>query len=352
MQHSPSRLTLAAAHRRAAAPSVALAAVLAASLVALSALSGCKSEPKQAPVAESPSAEEAAQPAAAPEEPAAEAPAAPDNPIAKPFFWEARRDGDVDYLLGTMHAKYELDDLPAQVRERLAQADTVVVETDISKVDVAAVMQKAMLPPSQSLRTMLGEDRWEILVGEVGEKFPPAALDRMQPWFVGVLVAYGDLMGNDPSKSMDMQVVRRAQEDEKTLAYLEEPNAQLDLLAELGDLDSLKESIDDLDTIEAMVDEMVETYGSGDLEALRKITFESETMMAEPEQIEKLLLARNRAWMEILPDLFSDKTVFVAVGAGHFPGDDGLIDLLQEAGYEVVRIIPDSAADPDPAPAD
>ncbi|MDZ7847866.1 MAG: TraB/GumN family protein [Owenweeksia sp.] len=47
---------------------------------------------------------------------------------------------------------------------------------------------------------------------------------------------------------------------------------------------------------------------------------------------------RNLKWLEKLRPLLDDGNVFVAVGALHLPGENGLITLLRKEGYEVRRV--------------
>lgn len=46
--------------------------------------------------------------------------------------------------------------------------------------------------------------------------------------------------------------------------------------------------------------------------------------------------ARNTCWMKLIPDLIRENSCFIAVGAGHLPGDRGLIHQLRKLGYTVV----------------
>lgn len=46
-----------------------------------------------------------------------------------------------------------------------------------------------------------------------------------------------------------------------------------------------------------------------------------------------LLAGRNKLWMEKIPALINEKSTFIAVGALHLCGDEGLIHLLREKGY-------------------
>lgn len=310
----------------------------------VAALSACKGQPDQAPPKADTPAPAIDTPA---EKPAVDTPAektAPSapavEPLARPFLWEARRNGAVSHFLGTIHARYQLTQQPPAVIERLDAAKVVVVETDVTKLSVMEVVQKAMLPPEQSLRVMLGDEHWRKLVGAVGHIMPAPALERMQPWFVVMLVSLGDLISQDQSQVMDLQVVQRASKAGKRVVFLEEPDAQLEMLTASGDLEMLKEMLDELVEVRTKLDSMLAAYGRGDFEALSTATLDAEEMRERPEVFEKLLFQRNREWMKTLEPLLAEGGVFVAVGAGHFVGDQGLLALLRAAGYEIQRVEP------------
>ena len=55
---------------------------------------------------------------------------------------------------------------------------------------------------------------------------------------------------------------------------------------------------------------------------------------------EKLLDERNLNWVEPIKELMHEKVVFIAVGAGHLPGELGMINLLRQEGYTVKPILP------------
>ena len=50
-----------------------------------------------------------------------------------------------------------------------------------------------------------------------------------------------------------------------------------------------------------------------------------------------LLAERNQRFLDRLTDDLPTGGVFIAVGAGHLPGDDGLVTMLRDAGYTVTR---------------
>lgn len=322
-----------------------LARGLALGLIAV-ALSACKSDPKDTPQqpvepAQPAQAAQPGEPAQAAQPVAPSEPAAPAQPrVEKPFLWEVRRNGAVSHVFGTIHAEYRVTDLPAVVTERLDAAKVLAVETDTTAVSMTEVMQMAFLPPDQSLRTMLGEEYWNKLVAAVGAFMPPPALERVQPWFAGLVVSLGDLVTSDPSKAMDMQLVQRARAANKQVVYLEEAGEQLKLLSEFGDIDELKEMLDEIEEVRAKLKDMLAAYGRGDFDALTTITLDPEEMRERPELMDKLLFARNRAWMKTLEPLLTEGGAFIAVGAGHFAGEQGLVTLLRKAGFEVARVEP------------
>ena len=62
-------------------------------------------------------------------------------------------------------------------------------------------------------------------------------------------------------------------------------------------------------------------------------------MMGDPELREALMDGRNRAWVErIAAAIAAGSKPFVAVGAAHMLGAQGLPALLAERGYTVTRI--------------
>ncbi len=80
-------------------------------------------------------------------------------------------------------------------------------------------------------------------------------------------------------------------------------------------------------------------YKKGDLDGLLSL-YENDTTKYALTQQEKfgLLGDRNFAWMQKLPKMLDERACFVAVGALHLAGNDGLIALLRRAGYKVKAV--------------
>ncbi len=77
-------------------------------------------------------------------------------------------------------------------------------------------------------------------------------------------------------------------------------------------------------------------YEKGDLEGLYEMLIETEDMT----EAEKFLLVdeRNHDWLPKIEKHIKQESCFIAVGALHLPGNDGLINLLRKAGYKVKAV--------------
>ncbi len=51
-----------------------------------------------------------------------------------------------------------------------------------------------------------------------------------------------------------------------------------------------------------------------------------------------LLYHRNLNWVKKLNELLPAKALVIAVGAGHLPGEKGVINLLRQYGYKVTPV--------------
>lgn len=92
-------------------------------------------------------------------------------------------------------------------------------------------------------------------------------------------------------------------------------------------------NMNDIITENAKLDSL---YVKGDLEGLYEMLIEAEDMT----EAEKFLLVdeRNYDWLPKIEKHIKQEPCFIAVGALHLPGNDGLINLLRKAGYKVKAV--------------
>jgi uncharacterized protein YbaP (TraB family) len=83
-----------------------------------------------------------------------------------------------------------------------------------------------------------------------------------------------------------------------------------------------------------MSTKLVEAYMAQDLDKIDAILNET-TSEEEESALDALLYARNRNWASKLQGIMPERACLVCVGAGHLPGEQGLLQLLRDAGYTV-----------------
>ena len=95
----------------------------------------------------------------------------------------------------------------------------------------------------------------------------------------------------------------------------------------------LLKNIDSLDKYKNEFNTLMQAYKSQQLNAMEALMKESDFSMEKYENI--LVNYRNADWVKQLNTVMKNESVFVAVGAGHLLGEQGLINLLKKEGYVV-----------------
>lgn len=302
--------------------------LLLASLLALTTLTACDPKP-QAPA--TPPAE--AQPAAA---------AKPAEPVAEvkeerftPFMWEIQGPNGPVYLLGTIHIGVDIDSAGYEVvRERFDKSTMFVMETDLTDAREDMARDMAIPVGQPTLKEQLGEEVWKELdkhMGGVGDQY-----QRVQPWVIVSMLLAKMISTFNTTTPMDQELSDRARAQGKELGYLEPAELQITLLKKHLNANELKEMIVDFDKQKADLLVLIEAYKKADVEGLTKASFKDKDR--KPEMYEDMFYKRNRDWIPHLKTYIARGNVFVAFGAGHMVGQEGILDLLQREGIEAKPI--------------
>lgn len=95
-------------------------------------------------------------------------------------------------------------------------------------------------------------------------------------------------------------------------------------------------AIDSADVQKSSVDSLLKTYRSQDLKGIEQLTTGAEGL--EGKYLDLLLYKRNRNWASQFDTIAKKNSVLIAVGAGHLPGKQGLLELLKKKGYKLTPI--------------
>ena len=100
----------------------------------------------------------------------------------------------------------------------------------------------------------------------------------------------------------------------------------------------LKEAVENFSEIDAMHAELLAAYKQRDLKELMAISAASmqqgDQRLANEFQ-QRLVVDRNHRMVERMSQYLQLGKAFIAVGALHLPGDEGLLNLLEQQGYRL-----------------
>ncbi len=96
------------------------------------------------------------------------------------------------------------------------------------------------------------------------------------------------------------------------------------------------ESIRDNDDTVRENDELITCYLSQDLDSLYQLITDGEDVISNHQV--SFLDDRNKDWIPKIIDMIVSKSTFIAVGAGHLGGPNGVIRLLEKEGFTLTPI--------------
>lgn len=252
------------------------------------------------------------------------------------------RGGGTVYLAASVHAlNATRSALPPAFEIAYRDAERLVMEIDFDNLDEAAIASymatHAVFSGDDTLRTVLGPERFARVDREARALGVPLdSLGTLEPWAVAIMLTQLQLasLGLDPQQGVEQQLAARAQADGKPITGLETVEAQLGVLDGLSYADQarfLELTVDDLETMPAELERMLDAWQRADVDALGKLLLGEYQRF--PALYEPLIDARNRLWLPQIDSLLerADDTL-VVVGALHLVGRNGLLAQLERRG--------------------
>lgn len=262
-----------------------------------------------------------------------------DWPAPSPALWHVTgEDGAEGWLFGTVHALPEgaAWDTPL-LGEQLDKADLLLVEiaelgdTTGASDAFETLAHSPTLPPLLARVDSARRPEVSALLESAGLAEDDFA--DVETWAAALMLSGSGRVG-DPALGVDRALLRRGPRAEG----LEDHRSQLaifDALPQTEQVDLLVAVA--RETVADDGEESLEDWLTGDMVALERRA--DAGMMGDAQLREALMDGRNRAWAErIGAALTAGRKPFVAVGAAHILGPQGLPALLAAQGYTVTRI--------------
>ena len=270
-------------------------------------------------------------------------------------LWKIEKAGlKPSYLFGTMHmTDPRVINLTPEAQKVYDGADTVVIETTEildQKKAAAALMAKPelmMFTDTTTLSSLVKPGDLQALEeGLAARGIPLMSVNKMKPWMIAGLVALPACelkRKQDGAPFLDIKLAQDAQASGKEIDGLETMVEQIGAMASLpiefhvqGLVDTLKLG----DEMENVMETMIVLYTQGRIGMimpfLKSIAPEGENDSAKYGDFEETMInARNKVMAERAGKILANGNAFIAVGALHLSGRQGLVEKFREAGYQV-----------------
>ncbi|WP_124552839.1 TraB/GumN family protein [Methylophilus methylotrophus] len=258
----------------------------------------------------------------------------------KGLFWQLESpSGQVSYLFGTMHTDdNRVTNFSPSVIQALKNVDTFMLE--VADAPPASLLQL----PQGNLKQYLSETELEQVARLADMHVMPMEMVlRMKPWLLAVLF---DLPKPQTPFAQDLLLKAKAEELDKRVLGLESPQEHFGVMDNL----TTEEQLQMLRAVlkrsqkqkENDFERLMKAYLAGDSEQVANMD-DAMTQGVLPAALwqrmrVKLLDERNVLMAERSLEQAKQGRIFIAVGAAHLAGKDGLIQAFRQAGFKLTPL--------------
>lgn len=263
------------------------------------------------------------------------------KPLEKSLLWEVSGNGltQPSYLFGTYHMMCEEHFLiKDKVKNAMAKTDKTILEVDFSDAAQMAEMQKYMMADKRISEQFNAEDLEKLETGLTKFGYRLEDIDQlsMMALYSMLTMKFFDCPPTE-MKMIDLEIMQMSMAAGKKIGGLETMAEQAEIFADYLTPKELLKMVETFEKGKADTAEMLADYRSENLEEIGKAMHNEENMSAEQQKV--LLDNRNLNWEKLIPQIMNTQPTFFAVGAGHLPGEFGMINLLRKKGYKVTPVL-------------
>ncbi len=262
--------------------------------------------------------------------------------------------GKKSYLLGTMHVLCGEASVSKQfITEVIKPADAVVLEIDLGEIKLGGLAnpelaRRMRLPDTIALKDLFSTEEWNYIdsVMRATTEIELTKFNSLKPMAVSTFwlnMLVKDACGKKVT-GVEKLVYKAALKKKKPIIGLETATEQISILMDSISLrDQSKLLLDfakEASKVGQKIMEADSLYSTGDVRGLiRALQGEASEVWLEVDSLRKLLVDnRNKRWVKKLKPLLKENSLLIAVGALHLVGENGLVNLLRQEGFQVYPV--------------
>ncbi len=259
-------------------------------------------------------------------------------------LWKIEGNGleSPSYLFGTIHITCDAT-LEDDVKKALDETTQIVMELDMDDPNMQMKMMKGMyLKDGKTLKDFVSEEEYKsidsLFINNMGMSVK--MIENVKPFFLSSM--FYPKMLDCPMQSFELELTKIAKEQKEEIYGLETIEEQIKVFDDIP----LEEQYDDLvrmakDNLEddkVTFVKMLKVYKEENITALLDM-MDDDTNKTVSNHQDTLLKQRNENWISKIGEYAKDQATFFGVGAGHLPGENGVIKLLRDAGFTVTAVL-------------
>lgn len=269
-------------------------------------------------------------------------PVAADN---NSLLWEISGNGlsKPSYLFGTFHLMCKEDiKFSENLKTALHNSDEVYFEMDLDDpANTLGAVFVMNMHGDTTLKDLFTKEEYARLESFFKDslKISLSFMNKMKPMMLEAMM-YPKLMPCKNMSGVEQELMAIAMKEKKEIKGFETIEFQasvFDSIPYAMQAKDLLKNIDSMASYRIYFDSMLNIYKTQQLERIGGMM--NDTSFGAAENMDVLLNKRNQNWVNQLKNLLPKKSLFIAVGAGHLPGTNGVLELLRKNGYTVKPVL-------------
>jgi uncharacterized protein YbaP (TraB family) len=246
------------------------------------------------------------------------------------------------YLFGTIHLiEKEFFHFPDFLKEKINKSTNIIFE--IPYPNSTNIRSLLLIPNNENIFSYLNENeknkilKWSSENLKMDENEFLENYGNFKPFVLYQTITQLPFLDN--SVSYEQEIYKIVKNSSKKIEGLETVEEQIELLDKIP-LEIQKKqlffAIDSTTKNQMILREMQLAYKQQDLQKIEQwIKIESKTSHFS---VDDFIFKRNKKWITKIVSNINTNSTFIAVGAGHLSGEEGLINLLKKEGFKLKSI--------------
>lgn len=260
------------------------------------------------------------------------------------LLWEISRDDmpTRSYLFGTMHLiNKDYFIFPKKLQKKVKNADALILE--LGEVPEAEDLMKYIMLPSGTLFDLFTAEQtdsilhWAKIKFNIDSEVFRAGFSKLKPFAIVQMAIQLQFAGNNESYEISFHKLAKDQNIE--IIGLETVEEQMELLDGLSDdeqVEMLMEIVREGDQTNKHTKELQELFVTQNVDSMFLFITQDKSVLSKEQN--RFIDSRNKKWIPKIIAHITHNNTFIAVGAGHLGGENGIIRLLESEGYTLTPI--------------